>query len=62
MIINFLALLMILATGAVLGILFTIRHYERRGAGLRADEDRTANVRDLRREPSALDSHDRLPI
>ena len=62
MIINLLAGLMILATGAVLGILFTIRHYEHRGAGPQAGGDQMADVRRLRREPSAIDPRDRLPI
>jgi hypothetical protein len=49
MIINLLALLVILATGAVAGVLLTVRYAEHRHA-------------QLRREPSALDSRDRLPI
>lgn len=75
MIINLLALLVILATGAVAGVLFTVRYAEHRYTERQADEDRVADVRDLlaawsrirndspgRREPSALDSRDRLPI
>jgi hypothetical protein len=75
MIIDLLALLIILATGAVVGILLTIRHYEHRRAELQADEERLADVHELLaawarlrkenpggREPSAIDSRDRLPI
>jgi len=75
MITNLLALLMILATGAVAGILLTVRHYEHRHAERQAEEDRLADVRELLaawamlrndppdgREPSALSSRDRLPI
>jgi hypothetical protein len=74
MIINLLALLVILAIGAVAGVLFTVRHYERCQAELQAEEYRLA-ARDLhaawptirndspgRNEPSAFDSRDRLPI
>lgn len=49
MIINLLALLVILGTGAVAGILFTLRYAEHRHA-------------QLRREMSGLDARDRLPI
>jgi hypothetical protein len=75
MIIDLLALLMVLATGAVAGILLANRHYEHRRAELQADEERLADVKELlaawarlrkenpgRREPSAVDSRDRLPV
>jgi hypothetical protein len=74
MIINLLALLVILATGAVAGVLFTLRYAEHRHER-QADEDRLAGIREPlapwatlgndapgRREPSALASRDRLPI
>lgn len=75
MIVNLLALLVILATGAVAGVLLTVRYAEHRHAELQADEDRMADVQELlaawatirndspgRHEPSALGSRDRLPI
>jgi hypothetical protein len=49
MIINLLALLVILATGAVAGDLLTVRYAEHRHA-------------QLRREPSAFEPRDRLSI
>jgi hypothetical protein len=75
MIVNLLALLVILATGAVAGVLLTVRYAEHRHAQLLADEDGLADVRDPlaewatlrndspgRREPSAFESRDRLSI
>ena len=47
MIINLLALLVILAAGAVAGILFIIWYAERRHNKREADEDRLANIREL---------------
>ena len=74
MIINLLAVLVILATGAVAGILLTIQHYEHLAAEMRADEDALAEVQELyaawamirayspaSHEPGALDPRDRLP-
>jgi len=74
MIINLLALLTILVTGAVAGVLLTIRYYERRHDELGSVEDQLA-IRDLLaswstartdspdpRETSALESPDRLAI
>jgi hypothetical protein len=74
MIINLLALLVILTTGAVAGALFTVRYAEHRYAELRADEDQAyagdllaiwSTIRDdspSQHEPSVLDPRDRLPI
>jgi hypothetical protein len=73
MIINLLALLVILATGAVAGVLFTIRYAEHRHAGLQAATDRLAERELLtpcatprdrlagQRESRTLDPSDRLP-
>jgi hypothetical protein len=47
MIINLLALLVILAAGAVAGILFIVRYAEYRHAKRDADEDRLAKIREL---------------
>lgn len=74
MIINLLALLVILAAGAVAGILFTLRYADHRHARLQAARNRLADRELLapwpavedhaprRRGPSAVDSRDRLPI
>jgi hypothetical protein len=74
MIINLLALLVILATGAVAGVLFTIRFAEHRQAELQAARDRLAERELLapctaprdhlagRRDSRAVDPSDRLPI
>jgi hypothetical protein len=74
-IINLLALLVILAAGAVAGVLLTIRYAERGHAERQADGDPPGDIRDPpapwvtlrndspgRREPSALDSRDWVPI
>lgn len=59
MIINLLALLVILAAGAVAGILFTIRYAEHRHAQQQSNEDWVARVP----EPLApRAARDRLPI
>ena len=74
MIINLLSLLVILATGAVAGVLFTIRYAEHRHAEIQAENDRLA-ARELlapcptprdhlpgQGEPRALDPSERLTI
>jgi hypothetical protein len=73
-IINLLALLVILAAGAVAGVLLTIRFAEHRHAEQGADEDPPGDSREPgawvtlrddspgRRESSSFDSRDRQPI
>jgi hypothetical protein len=73
-IINLLALLLILAAGAVAGVLLTIRYAEHRHAEPQDEDDPLGDIREPpaprvtqqnyspgRREPSALASRDRQP-